>query len=125
MVRVGPYQTPINEQCLQYVQTERAFRVALATALDRHHVTVMEWLLLGVVGRNETRSVRMTAAAGALGVTLPQITALATNLLENKLVRQKVFGGDKRGRQLELTGKGMNVLEDTEESVMPVLGSRQ
>lgn len=124
MVRVGPYQTPNNEQCLRHMQAERIFRVALARVLERHHVTVMEWLLLGVVGRSEGRRVRMSAAAEALGVTLPQVTALAVHLLENKLVRQKVYGGDKRGRQLELTGKGVNVLEDAEESVADALAVR-
>lgn len=107
------------------MQSERVFRVALASALHSHHVTVMEWLLLGVVGRSEGRSVCMSAAAEALGVTLPQITALAAHLLDNKLVRQKVYGGDKRGRQLELTGKGMNVLEDAEESVVEALSTQQ
>lgn len=106
------------------MQTERAFRVTLAAALERHHITIMEWLLLGAVGRSESRTIRMLAAAEALGVTLPQVTALAGHLLDNKLVRQKIYGGDKRGRQLELTGKGMNVLEDAEEAAASVLQAK-
>jgi DNA-binding MarR family transcriptional regulator len=81
----------------------------------------MEWLLLGAVGRSDGRQARMSAAAASLGVTLPQVTALASSLLELKLVRQKVTSGDKRGRQLELTGKGMNVLEDTEEAIGAII----
>lgn len=117
MTKLLPYQTPRNEAFLQRVHQERAARQEVAPILARYDITLMEWLLLGAVARNEDRRVRMSNAAESLGVTLPQVTALANRVLESKLIRYKIDPKDRRARQLELTGKGLNALEYIEEAL--------
>lgn len=70
----------------------------------------MEWLALGVISAGSKSGLSMTEVAGALNVTLPQVTALVAGLLDRKYVKQKVLSSDHRGRQVMIALKGKRVL---------------
>ena len=105
------------ERCLLHARADRALRSLVGTRLEQYHLTMMEWLLLGVVCQGPPEGLSMSAVAQSLDVTLPQVTALANKLLNLKLVRQKTQSHDRRSRHVMPTGKGKTLLEDTEESI--------
>lgn len=78
---------------------------------------MMEWLALGVVARGGKEGLSMTRIANSLDVTLPQVTALVTGLLERKFIKQKVLSSDHRGRQVMITLKGKRVLGKLETAI--------
>ncbi|GAC1386578.1 MAG: hypothetical protein NVS1B7_4180 [Candidatus Saccharimonadales bacterium] len=102
------------EACLYHARADRALRIGVGKCIERYNVTMMEWLLLGVVGAGPSKGLNMSAIAGQLEVTMPQVTALTTQLIKHKLVKQKAAAYDRRNRFVIITVKGVNMLEDIE-----------
>lgn len=111
----------ICEQFLLHARADRVVRSFVAAQLEPYQLTMMEWLLLGVVNKGPKEGVSMSMAAQTLDVTLPQITALANKLLALKLIRQKTQSHDRRSRHILPTGKGKTVLEDIESAIATAL----
>jgi DNA-binding MarR family transcriptional regulator len=111
----------ICEKFLLHARADRVVRSFVAAQLEPYQLTMMEWLLLGVVTNGPKDGVSMSTAAQTLDVTLPQITALANKLLGLKLIRQKTQSYDRRSRHILPTGKGKTVLEDIEASISNAL----
>lgn len=105
------------EAFLYLSRADRVLRLAVGSCLEKQKVTMMEWLLLGVVGSGPPEGLNMSALARHLDVTMPQVTALTSHLLQQKLVKQKAAKHDRRNRFVLITGKGRSVLEDVEEDV--------
>jgi DNA-binding MarR family transcriptional regulator len=105
------------ETCLYHSRTDRALRAVVGRCLEKYRVTMMEWLLLGLVGNGPAEGWNMSALARLLEVTMPQITALTSHLLEQKLVKQKAAKQDRRNRYVLITGKGKSLLENIEEDL--------
>lgn len=105
------------ETCLLHARADRALRALVGIKLERHKLTMMEWLLLSVVVQGPSDGMSMSAVAQSLDVTLPQITALANKLLNLKMVRQKTQSHDRRSRHILATGKGKSLLEDIEDEL--------
>jgi DNA-binding MarR family transcriptional regulator len=100
------------EICLLHAQGDRAMRALIAERLSDMKITMMEWLLLGVVSHGKTQGLTMSEIAETLHVTLPQVTALVNKLLPLKLIKQKSASSDRRSRVVTLTSKGQLTLED-------------
>jgi DNA-binding MarR family transcriptional regulator len=100
------------EICLLHARSDRALRAKVAGLLDSSKITMMEWLLLGVVAGAPSKGMTMSEIAQSLHVTLPQVTALVNKLLPLKLVRQKSASNDRRSRLVSLTSKGELVLDE-------------
>ena len=98
------------ELCLMQTRSDRTLRNLVSNKLSKHSLTLMEWLVLGSVSAGPKTGLSMTEIARALNVTLPQVTSLITDLLERKLIKQKVLSTDHRGRQVTITLKGKRVL---------------
>ena len=105
------------EACLLHSRADRALRVVVSRQLEHFNVTMMEWLLMGVVCAGAKDGMTMTAVASALDVTLPQVTALTSSLTKSKLVKQKVSRQDRRSRRLVCTPSGKRLVEDTEKAI--------
>ena len=90
----------MHELCLMQVRADRAMRAMIVVKLEAHKLTMMEWLALGVVAAGSKQGLSMSEIAAMLDVTLPQVTALVADLLELKLVKQKILASDHRGRQV-------------------------
>ena len=100
------------EICLLHAQSDRALRAMIAEQLSSMNITMMEWLLLGVVSSGKTSGLTMSEIADSLHVTLPQVTALVNKLLPLKLIKQKSASNDRRSRVVTITSKGQLTLDD-------------
>ena len=105
------------EICLLHARTDRALRTVVAKQLDSFKVTMMEWLLLGVVCGGPDKGLSMSTIAATLDVTLPQVTALVTNLVKLRLVKQKTQTHDRRSRHVVPTNRGRILLGDMEQAI--------
>jgi DNA-binding MarR family transcriptional regulator len=105
------------EICLLHARTDRALRTVVANQLDEFKVTMMEWLLLGVVCGGPEKGLSMSTIAATLDVTLPQVTALVTNLIKLRLVKQKTQAHDRRSRHVVATNRGRILLGDMEQAI--------
>lgn len=105
------------QSCLLHSRADRAMRLVVSRRLEQFNVTMMEWLLMGVVQNGPKEGMTMTAVASALDVTLPQVTALTSRLTKLKLLKQKVSRQDRRSRRLAVTSAGKKLLEETESEV--------
>lgn len=105
------------EICLLHARSDRAMRALIAERLNGHDVTMMEWLLLGVVSRGKSSGLTMSEIANTLQVTLPQVTALVNKLLPLKLIKQKSANNDRRSRVVTVTSKGQLALEDANKAL--------
>lgn len=102
------------EACLTHARADRALRLVVAKQLERFDLTMMEWLLMATVSGSPGKGMTMSAVAQALNVTLPQVTALANNLVRSKLIKQKINTRDKRSRYLTATPAGKRLIERVE-----------
>lgn len=100
------------EICLLHARSDRALRSKIASLLEESKITMMEWLLLGVVAAGPAKGSTMSDVAKSLHVTLPQVTALVNKLLPLKLIKQKSASTDRRSRLVSLTSKGQLVFEE-------------
>jgi len=105
------------EACLLHSRADRALRVVVSRQLEQFNVTMMEWLLLGVVNAGAKEGMTMSLVAGTLDVTLPQVTALTASLTRAKLIKQKVSRQDRRSRRLLSTPAGKRLLDDIEQAI--------
>jgi DNA-binding MarR family transcriptional regulator len=111
------------ELCLLQSRADRALRVMVVRQLERHNLTMMEWLLLATVSQAGKTGLTMTEVAQMLDVTLPQVTALMGRLSKQKFIRQKVSSADRRSRLLISSKLGLRTnaaIEDTIREVMRV-----
>lgn len=104
----------VLEIFLLHARADRILRTAVSSRLEPYKLTMMEWLLLGVVCEAPDDGMSMSAVAQALDVTLPQVTALANKLLDLKFIKQKTYAQDRRSRRVMPTPKGRAVLEDVD-----------
>lgn len=100
------------EICLLHARSDRALRSQIASLLEESKITMMEWLLLGVVADGSSKGSTMSDVAKSLHVTLPQVTALVNKLLPLKLIKQKSASSDRRSRLVSLTSKGQLVFDE-------------
>lgn len=105
------------EICLLHAQSDRALRAMIAEKLNGMNITMMEWLLLGVVTSGKSSGLTMSEIAEALHVTLPQVTALVNKLLPLKLIKQKSASTDRRSRVVTITSKGQLTLDDANKTL--------
>ena len=107
----------MGELCLTQSRADRAMHSVVTKQLEPFRLTMMEWLVLVVVSGGSKEGLSMTRIANALDVTLPQVTALVTTLLHQKLVTQKTLETDRRGRQVNVTLRGRRTLAKLESSI--------
>ena len=105
------------EICLLHAQSDRALRAMIAERLGDMNITMMEWLLLGVVARGKSSGLTMSEIAESLRVTLPQVTALVNKLLPLKLIKQKSASTDRRSRVVTITSKGQLTFDNASKTL--------
>lgn len=113
----GDRSISMYEVCLLHSKADRALRVVVSKDLEQFDITMMEWLLMGVVSNGPKEGMTMSAVASTLDVTLPQVTALTASLTKAKLLKQKVSPRDRRSRKLVCTPAGRRLLEDVEVAI--------
>ncbi len=105
------------EACLMHARADRALRLVVSKQLEKFELTMMEWLLMATVCCSARNEITMSGVAQALNVTLPQVTALANNLVRSKLIKQKINTKDKRSRYLTATLSGKRLIERVEVTI--------
>lgn len=111
------------EICLLHARSDRAMRALIAERLEGLNITMMEWLLLGVVSGGKGQGLTMSEIANTLQVTLPQVTALVNKLLPLKLIKQKSASNDRRSRLVTVTSKGQLALDDANKALNTAMGT--
>lgn len=114
-------KTSTIELLLIHSRADRTLRSLLASHFEKYNITMMEWLLLGVLSGSSNEGMSMSSVAGKLDVTLPQVTALMTSLVKKKLVRLRTLKQDRRSRHAALTAKGEDVLGQVEDAATAAL----
>ena len=102
---------------LFHSQVHRTLRGIVSQHLEQFGVTMMEWLLLGTVKAGPKEGVTMTTVARTLHVTLPQVTALTTVLMQSKLIKQRVSKHDRRNKYLVCSGSAKKLLQDIDKVI--------
>jgi len=100
------------EVCLLHSKSDRQLRLVVSRVLEPFGITMMQWLLLVSVSKGPNSGIRMTELSEQLDVTMPQITALMNDLVEQKLAKQKINSSDRRSRRLTVTSVGKKRLEE-------------
>ena len=113
----GEDSLTMYQACLLHSRADRALRLVVSRKLEQFNVTMMEWLLIGVVDAGPKEGMTMSAVASALDVTLPQVTALTASLTKLKSLKQKISRQDRRSRRLVVTHSGKKLLTEIEEVV--------
>jgi MarR family transcriptional regulator, transcriptional regulator for hemolysin len=109
------------EACLLHNRADRMLRLVISSHLQKYKITKMEWLLLALIKEHSPAGAGMTSLASTLGVSMPQITALATNLSNRKLIEQRAVPEDRRAKKMIATKKGYDLAVQIEASMRGAL----
>lgn len=104
----------MSEFFLAHAKADRALKSVVSEVIQKSSLSMTEWLALAVIANGPREGTRMGVVAEMLNVTLPQVTALATDLIEKKLCKQHVYVDDRRGRLVLPTLKGRRLLGNLE-----------
>lgn len=102
------------QACLLHARADRVLRMVVAEGLEQWKLTMMEWLLLGVINEGPDNGITLSDIARRLDVSQPQVTALMNKADKQSLVRQKVQRSDRRSRRVVLSAKGSRLLAEVE-----------
>lgn len=112
----------IYELCLLHSRADRTLRTIVAEKLEPFELTMMQWLLLGVVGKAPKDGLSMSDIAARMGITMPQVTALLTDLTKRRLTKLKTQRRDRRSRHALLTSRGEEALKKAETAIESGVG---
>lgn len=110
-------ETKASKILLLHSRADRVLRSRVAAELEEYKITMMEWLLMGIISEGPEDGISMSSIAQELDVTLPQVTALITNLNQKKIVRLKTQRRDRRSRHAFLTSRGSAILASLNEDI--------
>ena len=105
---------------LAKIRAERLTREVMSTALEEYNITLMEWLAVGALYRNE-KSLTSSQLAKELDVSKSYITKLTTQLHNKKLIDYTVSPEDKRVTFISLSDGGQKLISDSEPIVRRAL----
>ncbi len=109
------------QACLLHSRADRTLRGVVTSHLEQFKITRMEWLLLAAIVESDSKALSMTDLAQILSVSLPQVTALVTNLLKDGLVKQREAKHDRRSRFVSASAKGRTLISKIEMSMRNTL----
>jgi DNA-binding MarR family transcriptional regulator len=105
---------------LAKIRAFRATKDVIASSLQDYDVTIMQWLLLGSLDKNNGKSTAKEVAH-ELNVSMPFITRM-TKVMESKgFIQIDPLEEDKRTKILSLTSKGNRLVVDSEPVVRQAL----
>ncbi len=92
----------------------RALRTFMAQVLNKHNLTVTEWLIIGTVIDSGKEGVRISELAHILGVEMPVITNLLHKTAASNWVVRTNDSDDRRAKRIIATPEGMERACDIE-----------
>ena len=84
----------------------RALRAFMSESLQRHHLTITEWLMIGTVVDTSGKGIRISELAEILGVEMPVITNLVNRAEKSGWVTRLPDPNDKRAKLVFSTKEG-------------------
>lgn len=114
---MGETQPSMYQTCLMHTKADRNMRSMVSAQLAAHKLTMMEWLLLGIISEAPESGLSVSQLADSANVSMPQITTLTGHLLRDGLIKQEAHAADKRARITIISDKGKEVIQALEDSL--------
>ena len=115
--------TPTKQQSysLSFLEglAHRKFSSHLTKTLTNHNLSIPEWKLLGQLLENG--SLKLADIAQLLSVEPPLVTALVDRLEKNDFVKRQHDAKDHRAKIIQVTGKGLRVMEEIEPQIQETI----
>lgn len=100
--------------CILQARAYRVLREFVAKQLDGYDITMMEWVLLGLIHEAGSKGVSPSALSERMDVSLPMITRMLNALNEAGHIRRQTVTNDKRQQLIATTPKGGHLVQDIE-----------
>jgi MarR family transcriptional regulator for hemolysin len=91
---------------------QRAFNVLLKTCLSHHNLTIPQWVVLGMIDKNNV--VRPMVIAKQLGMKPPYIAKLLNGLVIDGFIVSSQYADDERGKTIRLSATGRELIDQVE-----------
>lgn len=95
---------------LHQAKAYRILKQTTAAALEKYHLSPLDWALMGLLLENKA-GIRPSELAETLGVEAPFVTVLVDQLKQKKLVMRQKDPNDRRARLIVLSAAGRRKVE--------------
>jgi DNA-binding MarR family transcriptional regulator len=112
------YQKLYNLGLLQG-KAYRQLELNTAALLQKHHLTIQSWKLLGQL--NDLSPRRLTDIANILSVKAPLVTVLAEQLFRAEYASYTADTIDRRAKMMSITPKGQQKIVEIEEEIKQLM----
>jgi MarR family transcriptional regulator for hemolysin len=108
---------PTYTSGLLWAKAYRILRGKVSETLEKYHLTMTEWALLGKLYDANTDGVHLADVATALGVEPPLVTTMVSQLEKKGLVGRKEDVRDRRAKFISLTDESRELVPRIEEAM--------
>lgn len=112
MPNLSSLQLATYEAALLQAAAFRNLTAFMTKALLPSKITMSEWSLMGTLAVHG--SMRPSDIATNMDVKTPMTTRLVKSLADKDLISERTLSEDQRGKMIELTASGKNMLETQE-----------
>lgn len=109
---------PTYTSGLLWAKAYRILRGKVTETLEKYHLTMTEWALLGKLYDADTDGVHLADVANALGVEPPLVTTMVSQLEKKGLVGRKEDVRDRRAKFISLTDESRELVPRIEEAML-------
>lgn len=114
MVAVELRDLTTYQACILQARAYRTLKDFVAKQLEDYDVTMMEWVLLGVVHEAGAKGVSPSMLSAQLDVSLPMITRMLNKLDAADYISRRTVPKDKRQQIVVATAKGRQLAQAIE-----------
>lgn len=108
---------PTYHACILQARAYRTLRLFMIHQLKKYDLTMMEWVLLGLVANSQKSEYSMSDLADILDVGLPLVTNMVDRVASFGYIDRKVSSGDKRLKYIIITKKGLKLAKKIEQEL--------
>lgn len=108
---------PTYQACVLQARAYRTLRIFMEGQLKAFNLTMMEWVMLGLVVADENSTYTMTDLADLIDVGQPLITNMVNRVSEAGLVARVVDRDDKRSKHIKALPKGVKLAAEVEDTL--------
>lgn len=109
---------PTYTSGLLWAKAYRILRGKVTETLEKYHLTMTEWALLGKLYDANADGVHLADVASALGVEPPLVTTMVSQLEKKGLVGRKEDVRDRRAKFISLTDESRELVPRIEEAML-------
>lgn len=101
-------QLPTYQACILQSRAYRNLREFMVVQLKPYDLTMMEWVLLGIVNESMPDGISPTQLSEQIDVGLPMVTDMVDRVVALGLVEKCMAPDDRRRRVVAATDKGVD-----------------